>query len=114
MKKLIYASKLLELLQAEIEEHGEPAGNVYGLIKSLVKKCPSAYSGENVIMLPIALNQTVWTKDGRRGKVSAFYVGKQGVQRIFVRLDDGSQLNCSAKGLGLDIYTERPAQGDGA
>lgn len=97
------------MFREDIEMFGQPHGDLMEWVSRIVEECPNA---ENVIHLSYAPGQSVWTPDGKHGVIESLYIGRRGVQRVFARMDDGEKLNCSAKGLGIDILKRDPVQGE--
>lgn len=109
MKRYIDANKLLNYCRKDIELCGEPTCDIYEWVSRIVEECPAA---KNVIALPLHVGKDVWTADGVHGTVEYIYVGKNGVQRYFILLDNGEHMNCKPKGVGKDIFTKNPAQAE--
>lgn len=105
MKKYVNPRVLLAMCREDIELFGQP-DNAMEWISRIADECPPS---ENIMHVPFAPGTIVWTPDGRTGMVESLYIGQRGVQRIFVRLIDGSKLNCSAKGIGKDILRKPPS-----
>lgn len=121
MKKYVEVGELLDLFRDDEMLSCDRPYDVYQWAANIVEECPAADVCEaggvavirrdgtqKIFRIPFAINQPVWTPDGQRGIVDAFYVGKNGIQRIFVRLDDGERINFTPKGIGKDIMLEPP------
>lgn len=104
MKKYIKPNALLSLCREDIEIFGQP-GDAMEWIARLVDECPPA---ENLVHIQYAPGTNVWTPSGKHGVIESLYIGRRGVQRIFARMDDGSKMNCSPKGIGKDIMARNP------
>ena len=121
MKKYVEVGELLELFRDDEMLSCDRPYDVYQWAANIIEECPPANvsdSGAVVVLqrdgaerffrVPIAINQPVWTPDGQRGVVDALYVGKNGIQRIFVRLENGERINLTPKGIGKDILFNKP------
>ena len=109
MKKYIEASELLSIFRDDEMLSCDRPFDVYQWAENIIDECPPA---QNVISIPFPIGTKVYTLDGRSGTVQTFYVGKTGIQRIFVLLSDGEQINFTMKGIGKDIFINNPAERD--
>ena len=109
MKKFIRPNVLRAMFREDIELFGQPEGDLMEWVSRIIDECPAA---ENVVHLPLAFGQSVWTlPEMEHGVVESMYVGKFGIQRVFVRLDNGQKINFALKGIGKDVTAKPPVQG---
>ena len=101
MKKFIEASTLLQMFQDDEMLSCDRPFDIYQWAANIIEECPAA---ENIYQAPLAIGQRVQTADGRFGIVDTYYIGKKGLQRIFVRLDNGERFNFTPKGIGKDVF----------
>lgn len=121
MKKYVEVGELLELFRDDEMLSCDRPYDVYQWAANIVEECPPADVCEaggvaviqrdgtqKIFRIPVAINQRVWTPDGQRGVVDSLYVGQKGIQRIFVRLENGERINLTPKGIGKDILFSNP------
>ncbi len=126
MKKYVEVNQLLELFRDDEMLSCDRPFDVYQWAANIIEECPAAEVVEagaylagavgvdmpdgthKAVCFPLSMGQSVWTPEGRHGAVETLYVGKRGVQRIFIRFDDGESINLKPKGIGKDIVTEQP------
>lgn len=103
MKKYINASELLDLFRDDEMLSCDRPFDVYQWAENIVDECPPA---KDIIRLPFSVGTWLTTADGRRGVIEAFYIGKNGIQRVFARLSDGEKINFTLKGVGKDVFID--------
>ena len=60
-------------------------------------------------MLPsVVPGQKVWKPDGTQGFISSLYLGKKGIQRLFVMFGANERMNLKPNGIGRDILLVPP------
>lgn len=96
---------LLRMFEEDAELSCEPPEDIYAWAKEVIAECPRV---TDIVQSPVRAGQKVWFADGRVGYVEALYLGAQGVQRIFVKDKKGNRINLKPKGIGVDVFLEKP------
>lgn len=109
MKKYINASDLLQIFRDDEMLSCDRPFDVYQWAENIVDECPPA---KDVIRLPFSVGTGLTTADGRRGMIESYYIGKNGVQRVFARLSDGEKINFTLKGIGKDVFIDDAPRGE--
>ena len=58
--------------------------------------------------LPLGFGQTVYFPDGATGELESCYIGRKGVQRLFLRRSDGEKVTSKPNGIGRDFFLKDP------
>ena len=100
MLKVVETEEIIKRL-ADSEIHFDAVQDFLQIILD----CPEP---KHLIQTPVVPMQRVWTADGIPGYVESIYLGKNGIQRFFVALENGEKMNFKQKGIGKDIFLECP------
>lgn len=104
MEKYISKKDIIELFNEDAEMSFAAPIDALRWALNIIEDCPEA----DIIVTPVRPGQRVWLTDGTECKVVSLYIGAKGVQRIFIRLPDGTEKNLTPKGIGKDIFLEDP------